>query len=818
MKLRLALFAAFLFLPFSCRASSPDPGGADSSPRDLLAALNALRLENQSVYSISAKDRIELRQADVVLSFTDGRIAFFQPSEGRVTGFVFSGLGHALALPRDPAEKQQLARFLGAPILDQQFVSAYVRFTDDTAKDLLDQLQSAGVIPTTDNGFVALWHPQLERLNPTHSLRILIERFYTPPRHFFHAGLEGIVTGPFDVLLDSSRVENVFIGQPRRANNIVYYDVWSSYTLPGSIPPPNAFDASRYHVDTTIHPDISLEGSTTVDFRALTGNEQILFIQLARALKIESISLDNGPPLSYFQNEGLTEQQLRTRGDDTLCVFLPRTPAAGESFTLRFRYRGNVIADAGNDVLYVGARESWYPHYGDAAEFAPYDLAFRWPKRLRLVATGEKSGEREDGDFRVAQWSTSQPVSQAGFNLGEYIVSSVSSGNRTIDVYANRQLEQALLSRLGSSPPEFELNSRLSSGEAPVVAHNAMRSVTPSPADALKQLGREIDTSIHFYEQYSGPFPFRHLGVSQIPGTFGQGWPGLLYLSTLSFLPQEAQARAGLNTTGQEQFTDIVPFHEVAHQWWGNVVGWSSYRDQWLDESISAYLSLLFADSQKNSDRTARSWLERYRKRLITKAPEEDMAPADIGPLTMGSRLASSKSPDGYEVIVYSKGAWVIHMLHEMLRQPNSPNPEARFIALLHTLISKYERAPLSTAQFQHEVEAAMTPKMDLEGGRSMEWFFDQYVRGTGIPHYKVEFTSRRTEKGFQIRGKLLQSGVPRSFIAPVPLYMGAGQGRSVLLGTVFAAGEETPFTFTTQTEPRKLLIDPRMTLLCVPE
>jgi hypothetical protein len=81
-----------------------------------------------------------------------------------------------------------------------------------------------------------------------------------------------------------------------------------------------------------------------------------------------------------------------------------------------------------------------------------------------------------------------------------------------------------------------------------------------------------------------------------------------------------------------------------------------------------------------------------------------------------------------------------------------------------------------------------------------------------------VEFTTRRTEKGFQVRGKLLQSEVPRSFIAPVPLYSNAGGGRTVLLGTVIAVGEETPFTFTSQTEPHKLLIDPRMTLLCVPE
>jgi hypothetical protein len=157
-------------------------------------------------------------------------------------------------------------------------------------------------------------------------------------------------------------------------------------------------------------------------------------------------------------------------------------------------------------------------------------------------------------------------------------------------------------------------------------------------------------------------------------------------------------------------------------------------------------------------------------------------------------------------------------MLYEMLRQPNSADPDARFTQLMRTIESKYAQAPLSTAQFQREVETVMTPKMALEGGHSMDWFFDQYVSGTGVPHYKVEFTTRRTEKGFQVRGKLLQSEVPRSFIAPVPLYINAGGGRTIFLGTVITGGDETMFNFTTQTQPHKLLIDPHLTLLCVPE
>jgi len=810
MRVRLALLVVLLFVGPTVRA-------AESSPRDALAALNALRLDSDHVYTIAPSDRIELRLGDIVLTFEEGKIAFYQPFDGKITGFVFSGLGHTLALPRDPVEKQQMARFLGAPVLDQRFVSMYARFTDDTAKDLSGQLTSAAVKSESDSAFAALWLSQIERLNPTHSFRILTERYSAPPRHFFHAGVDGILTGPFDVLLDDMRQENFTLGQPRAVDKLHYYDVWTSYALSAFVPPVAHFDAPHYQVNTTIRPDNSLEGDTSVDFRALAGSERILFVQLARTLKVESITFGSGETLSFFQNEGLTEQQLRTRGDDTLCIFLPRAPQIGETFSLRFRYRGNVIENYGNSVLFVGNRESWYPHFGDTSAFARYDLTFRWPKQLRLVATGDKSDETEDGDFRAAHWKSGLPVPEAGFNLGEYAVASITSGNHTVEVYANKQLERAIVARLTPAIPETAARQLGPTSERPALPFGGFPppAIAPSPSDALKSLAREVDSSITFYEKYNSPFPFQRLAVSQIPGGFGQGWPGLLYLSTYSYLPPETQERVGLNATVQEAFTDIIPAHEVAHQWWGNVVGWSSYRDQWIDEGLSVYLALLFTDSQKNSNHALATWLNRYRKRLTTKAPDSDMVPADQGPVVMGTRLISSKSPDAYDVVAYSKGAWIFHMLREMLKEPNSKDPDARFVKLLRTLLTKYAQKPLSTEQLQKEVETVMTPRMALEGGHSMEWFFQQYVKGTAIPRYKVEFTSRHTEKGYQVRGKLFQYNVPPSFISPVPIYLAAPANRNIFLGTVMAAGEETSFTFTTQTEPHKLLVDPKMTLLC---
>jgi hypothetical protein len=807
------------FLVLCCSFVAPQVWSAEKTAHEIYDQLNALRVDSAATYEIDSANRIELRRGDVELSFEQGKLAFLQPFEGRVTGAVFFGRGHVLAAPREVVEKQQLAHFWGAPVLDQDFTSACLRFTDNTGAELLHQLREAEVSPSPDSSFAARWDTLLTSLNSAQSLRILFDSLSQNPQPYFSGAIDGVITGPFDVILDPLRRESFLLGQPKSIAGRTFYDVWASYRPPGAPPPAVPFHALRYSIDTSILANNSLEAKTEIRFRAETGGQRLLPLQLSHLLNIQEISAEHGEALTFFQNEGMTLRERSTRGNDLLYVVLPAAPLRGATFTLRFRYRGNVIEDAGNGVLYVGARESWYPHFGDASDFSDYELTMHWPRRLRLVATGVKLDEREDGDFRVGRWRTDNPTSVAGFNLGDYAFASLQAGTHSVDVYANRTLEQALNNRLGA--PAFDI-PRMPSPIGPEgqPAANLMSIIpaTPSPADALKQLGREIDSSIRFYENFSGAFPFQKLGVSQIPGTFGQGWPGLLYISTFSFLPPAAQQRAGLTERGREHFTELVPFHEVAHQWWGNVVGWSSYRDQWIDEAIANYLALLFADSQKNANHSLRVWLARYRERLVEKLPGAEQPAAEIGPLDLGARLTSSKSPEGFEQVVYGKGSWVIHMLREMLRQPGAKDPDARFVALLRTLAGKYAYRALSSADLQREIEAVMTPGMDLDGGRSMEWFFDDWVRGTGVPHYRVEFSVHHAEKGFMVRGKLFQTGVPRSFLAPVPLYANTSGGHPALLGVVIAGGPETPFHFTSQTEPRKILIDPRMTLLCVTE
>ncbi len=795
--------------------SAAVPAAAQDSPRDLYRALNELQVNPGQIYSV--RD-LHLRRDVISLTLTEGELAFLGPLDGKITGAVFSGRGRVIALPPDPAERRSLAHFLGVPLLDQPVTRAYIRFTDGTAADLSRQIHEAGLAPIADPGFLESWKQIVSALNPEHSLRVMASWLSASPLPYFYAGFLGDATGSFDVLVDDRHDEQVLIGQPRILNNERFYDVWASFPRAGAPAGSSSFfEPLDYSIDTTIADDRSLQGNATLRLRARCDGERMIAFELSRFLGVETATAD-GNPLAVFQNEAVQRQDVANRGNDSVIVFLPQPVRAGQEIHLHFTYHGSVIGDAGNGVYFVGARGAWYPHTVGVDQFAAFDLKFRWPRKLVLVSTGTLVDQREDGDWRVGHWRSPNPVAFAGFNLGEYATDSVNAQDPKIELYANRALENEILSRLQARRPVVEQDVF----PDPLLHHSnpyrnlpALEPPPPSPSAVLKQLGKNISDSIRFFEKYNGPFPFDHLAVSQIPGSFGQGWPGLLYLSTFVFLPRETQARAGVSPRQREEFTELVPFHEVAHQWWGNTVGNGSYRDTWIQESIANYLALLYAESKRPSEHILTRSLEHYRTVLLQKVPGGSGIVEDAGPLSLGFRLSSPMSPDAYDAILYGKGTWVIHMLRMMLRDSTAKDPDARFIELLHSVLTQFRFQPLSTAEFEHAVEQVMTPAMDVDDSHSLDWFFDEWVRGTGLPRYGVSFHVQPERTGFRVIGTLRQSAVPDDFTALVPLYASHPSGKPVYLGTVLTTGSTTSFQFVTRFAPRRILIDPQLTLLC---
>ena len=478
------LWAVVVWLVTSSTASTSSP-----EARQIFKALNAVRVDRAQVYYV--RD-LHLRKDAIRLSFVEGKLALLEATEGRVTGAVFTGTGRVIAVPRDPVERRSLAWFLGTPLLDQPFTRAYLRFTDGTAAQVLAQIRAANGQPIESapaDSFAEDWNPTVANLNSWHSLRILLDWLSSEPRPYLYAGLAGASVGPFDVLVDDRREEQVMIGQSRLGKGGHDYDIWASFpsAAGGTSPRANAsenylpsFSAISYSVSTTIRPEMILEGQTKVRMRARRDGERVATMELSRFLSVRGVVDGRGRSLEFFQNETLETQAIAEHGSDDLYVVLQEASREGEEIQLSITYQGRVISDAGNDIYLVGERGGWYPSLGgrspETSGFAVFDLTFRWPRRLTLAATGKRGEIREEGEWRIGRWQTEMPVPKAGFHLGEYVTHPVNNENFNVEVYTTRQLAEAL------------------------------------------HMGEEVADSIRFYEKYHGSFPFSTLAVSPIPG------------------------------------------------------------------------------------------------------------------------------------------------------------------------------------------------------------------------------------------------------------------------------------------------------------
>ena len=117
---------------------------------------------------------------------------------------------------------------------------------------------------------------------------------------------------------------------------------------------------------------------------------------------MESVKLD-GQAVEFIHNPAVEGTQLSRRGNDLVAVILPEPAKAGQKIDLEFVYGGEVLAEAGSGLLYVGARGTWYPNRGMA--MADFDLEFKYPPGWTLVATGKPTPVSPGETATKSQWS-----------------------------------------------------------------------------------------------------------------------------------------------------------------------------------------------------------------------------------------------------------------------------------------------------------------------------------------------------------------------------------------------------------------------------
>jgi aminopeptidase N len=332
-----------------------------------------------------------------------------------------------------------------------------------------------------------------------------------------------------------------------------------------------------------------------------------------------------------------------------------------------------------------------------------------------------------------------------------------------------------------------------------------------SPASLAASTLVDAENSIRCFRAWFGDVPYGRIAITQQPEfNFGQSWPSLVYLPLFAFLDSTQRYMIlGANTFKFTEFIDEVTPHEIAHQWWGHLVGWNSYHDQWLSEGFADFSASLFLEmTEKDRGKYLKYW-EHHRKAILEKT-RFGYAPNEAGPIWMGIRLDTFKTARAYASLVYPKGAFVLHMLRYLMQ--DSKTGDADFIAMMHDFTAKYGGKNASSADFQAVVEQHMKPAMDLDGNKRMNYFFSQWVFGTQVPSYHLSYHLAPEPNGkFLFTARITQSGVNDSFRARVPIYLDFGMpGGPQRLGSVFISGNRASEEISVRLpqKPKKVMLN----------
>jgi len=535
-------------------------------------------------------------------------------------------------------------------------------------------------------------------------------------------------------------------------------------------------DAEHYLIDSNIK-GAELSATTVMTFVA-GNNVRVLPIDLTASLAISDAAFaPAGENPTWTAIPFIQEEK---KEDPDAAVVFPAALTAGQKYQLKLTYAGReVLENAGDGNFTITRRQNWYPNVGTFTDLATYELRFRTPQKFEIVGVGDQIENRVEGDSRVAVWKATHPIRVAGFNYGKFKKMSQTDkdSGTTFDIYTNpgtpdiiTQINYYLAAAAeeqGGGPDNIKVNTAS-------LAQSAM-------ADGINT----VRTGNLFF----GPLTDKRVAITQqSQWFFGQSWPTLVYMPYVAFLNGTIRNTLGLN--GAKDFVDNVGAHEVAHQWWGHQVGTKSYRDEWISEGFAEFTAAMVAQQTGGWNRYNDFW-EKARRNIVEKPRGATISNQESGPISQGYRLSTWRNPSAYDSIVYSKGAYVLHMLRMTMHDNKTGDDD--FIAMMKDFATTYAGKNASTDDFQRIVEKHATQSLHLTQDNKLDWFFGQWVYGTVIPKYvsKIDFTESGGGK-YKISGSVTQSEVYDNFAAVMPIYVYFDKNSFIKLGSMVLVGNQT--------------------------
>lgn len=281
---------------------------------------------------------------------------------------------------------------------------------------------------------------------------------------------------------------------------------------------------------------------------------------------------------------------------------------------------------------------------------------------------------------------------------------------------------------------------------------------------------------LEFYtRQYGAPGFGTRLVVAQVDDDTMETYsgPGMIFLSSRMFdstrqMPEERLQR------------------EVAYQWWGQTVGLKSFDDAWLSQGLSEWSAFAYRESQLTGGALDAAQREQQERALTF----EQTASIARAPSALDDQSGA------YQSIVFHKGAMVFRMLRETIGKE-------KFDQLMRSYLEEFRGKNASIDDFEK-----LTSRVS---GQSLRYFFAQWVEGTGVPEFTVDYQIIRTRSGkFRTRGTVKQN--LEALRMPVELMLRSEGDTKTTVVHIESRSED--FDFESNGQPIEVVVDPNNRIL----
>ena len=467
---------------------------------------------------------------------------------------------------------------------------------------------------------------------------------------------------------DGTDQEDITFYDRARRRNFAVYSSRSKLATRGPFYDEDAraeFDVLDYNVDTSFVPDrFWMEGQTRLRLRVRAYALSALTIRLAERLVVRSVKSDKHGRLLY----------VRVRNQNSLIVNLPEAVKSRRRVHDHRQLRRPARA-AGPRARERDGRRAGPNHRSRLRAGAALPVQHA----QLLVRAGDAERLRHGDDpIHGAGAIRHRMLRGAGRRIARAIAAVPAEPLRRLFVFA----ATAPVRYLSCVVSRFNAIDARDAGVGAAKLPIRMTSTTRQRGRGREVLSKAAEM-MEFYGTLVGDTPYPSLSIavleSQVPGGHAPGYVAMINqpLPSSPFVWRDDPASF-------DEFPDFFLAHELAHQWWGQAVGWKNYHEQWLSEGFAQYFAALFAEKRRGAD---------VFDDVVRQLAKWTLAESDQGPVYLGSRLGQLKGEARvFRALVYNKGGAVLHMLRRLLGDEVFFNGVRRFYRRVQVQEGRHRR------------------------------------------------------------------------------------------------------------------------------